>query len=294
MRCSDKFAYLLVVAACTVCSNSSAQGIRIFLDDQLDFELLSTKTRKPENIAGATNELVLSQIKDIDIHYVKSSRKRAFKSIQQTQVPSCIINMIKNEPRKLRYLFSLPVNFYWAHKLYSHHDLSKASKAVLNAEGEITSLPDLFKVYDSSAIVIAESFSYGDFLDAQISVVNKENIILRGGADHYETVYRMFISKRVDFSLNYPSEFHRYSNNINIPVRSYRVAGSPKVVIGQFMCNKTPESSKFIARVNEVLLQSYDKEAFLKAHYDYLQASEHKKLKAYIEQYVAPFQRARH
>ncbi|AOT10706.1 hypothetical protein [Pseudoalteromonas luteoviolacea] len=285
MSCSDKLALVMLVAACTFCVNVNAHGVHIYLDDQLDFELLSSKVKQPENIAGATNLLVLSKIDDMVIHYVKSSRKRAIKSLQQSNVAACNINMIKNEQRKREYLFSLPVNFYWAHKLYSHHDLSKAPLPVLNMQNEISSLPALFKSYNQTAIVIAENFSYGDFLDAQLDEIAPKNLIFRGGADHYETVYRMFISKRVDFLLNYPAEFHRYSNNVNLSVRSYRIAGSPKIIVGHFMCNKTEVSREFISKVNQVLLNIYDKPSFLNAHFNYLPKKEHQDLKAFIEQY---------
>ncbi|MCF6442820.1 hypothetical protein L1077_25690 [Pseudoalteromonas luteoviolacea] len=286
MSCSDRLAGLFLIAACTFSESLNAHGVHIYLDDQLDYELFSSGDQQPLNIAGATNMFVLSQVEDVVVHYVKSSRKRAIKSLQQSNVAACNINMIKNEQRKSDYYFSLPVNFYWAHKLYSHHDLSKATDGLLNAEGEITSLPALFDAYDKSAIVIAENFSYGDFLDKQLASISAGNLILRGGEDHYQTVYRMFISNRVDFLLNYPAEFHRYSNNVDLPIRSYHIAGSPKVIIGHFMCNKTPTSKQFIATVNKILLNSYSGDAFLQAHLDYLPNEEHSLLKAYLEQYI--------
>lgn len=285
MSCSDKLACMLLVAACTFSLSVYAHGVHIYLDEQLDFELLSSKVRQPENIAGATNLLVLSKIEDMTVHYVKSSRKRAIKSLQQSNVAACNLNMIKNEERKSEYLFSLPVNFYWAHKLYSHHDLSLAPLPVLNTQNEISSLIELFKSYNQTAIVIAENFSYGDFLDAQLDKIDRKNLIFRGGEDHYETVYRMFISKRVDFLLNYPAEFHRFSNHVNLPVRSYHIAGSPKIIVGHFMCNKTEVSRQFIAKVNQIMLSVYDKPPFLNAHFDYLPEKEHQELKAFIEQY---------
>jgi len=277
---------MTVVLLCICFNTHAAQKVHIYLDDQLDFELFSDSNSTPENIAGATNKLVFSSLGDsTKVVFAKASLNRTIKLMESVNYPACTVNKISTSHRKSKFLFSLPVNFYWSHKLYTYNNNIANMAATLNPRGEIKSLPDLFKEFRNKVIDIADNFSYGDFLDAQLKQVDRHNLVVRGGSDHYETVHRMFILGRVDFLLSYPAEFHRYSNNQVLPVKSYHIAGAPKVVIGHIMCNNNAQSKKFIDKVNDVLMDLYLSQEFVEAHTDFLPASEHNALDAYIKSY---------
>ncbi|KZN36667.1 hypothetical protein [Pseudoalteromonas luteoviolacea] len=282
----NKIQRMTVVLLCICVNAHAAQKVHIYLDDQLDFELFSNPQSKPVNIAGATNRLVFTNLgPDTKVVFAKASLNRTIKLMENADYPACTVNKISTTHRKSKFLFSLPVNFYWSHKLYTYNNNIPNMGAALNHKGEIKSLPELFKAFRNKVIVIADNFSYGDFLDQQLKEVDRHNLVVRGGSDHYETVHRMFILGRVDFLLSYPAEFHRYSNNEELPVKSYHIAGAPKVVIGHIMCNNNVQSKKFIARVNEVLMNLYLGQEFVEAHTDFLPASEHNALAAYIKSY---------
>ncbi|OCQ21898.1 hypothetical protein A7985_08805 [Pseudoalteromonas luteoviolacea] len=276
----------IVMLFCICVNAHAAQKVHIYLDDQLDFELFNNANSKPENIAGATNKLVFANLgENTQMIFSKASFNRTIKIMEGADFPACTVNKINTVDRKSKFLFSLPVNFYWSHKLYTYNNNKPDMQAVLNSRGEISSLPEMFKEFQNKLIVIADNFSYGDFLDTQLQKVDKHNLVIRGGSDHYETVHRMFILGRVDFLLSYPAEFHRYSNNQELPVQSYHIANAPKVVIGHIMCNKNALSEKFIVKVNAVLMELYLSQEFIEAHTDYLPASEHSALDDYIKGY---------
>ncbi|KZN38504.1 hypothetical protein N480_12690 [Pseudoalteromonas luteoviolacea S2607] len=282
----NKIQQTLVLLLCICVNAHAAQKVHIYLDDQLDFELFKNAKSKPENIAGATNKLVFAYLgEQTQVVFTKASFNRTIKIMENADFPACTVNKIDTVDRTSKFLFSLPVNFYWSHKLYTFNNNKTNMAAVLNEKGEIKSLPEMFKAFQNKLIVIADNFSYGDFLDAQLRKVDRQNLVIRGGSDHYETVHRMFILGRVDFLLSYPAEFHRYSNNEELPVQSYHIANAPKVVIGHIMCNKNALSEKFIAQVNSVLIELYLSQEFIEAHTDYLPATEHSALEEYIKQF---------
>ena len=278
--------YLFVVFCLAVTANVDATTIQIFLDDEEDLAILTQKA-KPENIAGATNKILFEQLNLSNIEFLGASYKRTLRSmLKQDKSAICTLNKVKTTYREKNFLFSLPVNFYISRRLYQHADSPPLSKEVLDEEGNVVSLMQLFNVYRNKLIVTADDLSYGPFLDKQLAQVDSANKVVRGGSNHYETVHRMFELKRVDFLLGYPVEVMRYAKANQDKYESYLIADSPRFILGHVMCNKTQVSRQVLERVNLILLSNYGTKEFLLAHINYLPVQEHRSIQEVIERYI--------
>lgn len=284
---SKWFCNIVISFFCVLLSGMcSAESLRIYIDDEKDL-LVFTGQVAPSNIAGATNNMLFNMLQDIDIDFVPSSYKRALRFMEQDPQPTCLINKVKTPIREAKFLFSIPINVYLSRRLYIQIDETPLTEPVLNHDGEVVSLAKLFQVHKNKLIVVAGAFSYGPFLDRQLAQVRDENKVVREGSNHYDTVYRMFNLKRVDFLLAYPAEVYRHVKKDNALYQSYRMAKSPSYILGYMMCNDTQLSRLFITRVNAAMSELYRQKAFMDAHLNYLPINEHEDMKRHLEQITA-------
>jgi uncharacterized protein (TIGR02285 family) len=273
--------FIVIVLLGFFCNASMAASIRIFINSEKDLLVFSGKI-SPADIADETNSMLFAALKDHSIEFVPSSYKRALRIMSEQPSPSCLINKIKTPDREASFLFSLPVNLYLSRRLYIQRHLAPLNPALLDQQGNIKSLPLLFDIYKNKLIVVASAFSYGPFLDAQLAKVKSTNKVERDGINHYETVYRMFNSKRVDFLLAYPTEIYRQVQIDEADYKSYSMANSPEYISGHVMCNDTKHSRIFIDKVNDIMAMLYKKDKFIEAHLKYLPEKERSKTRQYI------------
>ncbi|WP_119863046.1 hypothetical protein [Pseudoalteromonas sp. MSK9-3] len=263
------------------CNISIAESLRIYIDDEKDLLVFTGKV-EPINIAGATNNMLLDAIGEYPIEFVPSSYKRALRIMSQQPHPTCLFNKVKTPIREANFLFSLPINLYLSRRLYIHSHADPLEETLLDKQGNVKSLPLLFDAHKNKLIVIASDFSYGPFLDEQLTQVSSENKVIREGSNHYDTVYRMFNLRRVDFLLAYPAEIYRHVKIDKATYQSYRMANSPEYILGHVMCNDTKVSRAFITKVNDIMVTLYKQESFIEAHLKYLPEEEHSITRRYI------------
>ncbi|KAF7764721.1 hypothetical protein PCIT_b0773 [Pseudoalteromonas citrea] len=273
---------MVVLLICLLCNVAMAQSLRIYIDDEKDLLVFTGKVA-PVNIAGATNNMLLNAIGEHPIEFVPSSYKRALRIMSQQPHPTCLFNKVKTPEREANFLFSRPINLYLSRRLYIHSHADPLDEALLDKFGHVKSLSLLFETYKKKLIVIAGTFSYGPFLDKQLAQVSSENKVIREGSNHYDTVYRMFNLRRVDFLLAYPAEIYRHVKIDKAEYQSYRMANSPEYILGHMMCNDTKVSRAFIAKVNDIMVKLYKQEQFIDAHLLYLPEEEHDITRQYID-----------
>jgi uncharacterized protein (TIGR02285 family) len=183
----------------------------------------------------------------------------------------CTLDRIKTPERQQKYLFSYPVNFYLGYRLYQRADLTPLGRPVLNEQGEVASLNALFIDDPRSRLLVSAHFSLGPYLDAEIGKVPAGKKIVVTTSDYYQQFLGMFLAKRAEYAVLFPTAIQEhYHADLPIPVRSYTIAGSPAVVAGHLMCNKSAESERFLQQVNLALLDLYKEQAFLQAHQRYM------------------------
>ncbi|CAH9062647.1 hypothetical protein PSECIP111951_04021 [Pseudoalteromonas holothuriae] len=261
---------------------SFAQAAQLYVDDEVDLSVLRQE-KPPTGIANNTNLLVINALKKELITLVPASYKRALRAMHESEDAICVQNRIKTPSRLSKFLFSLPINIYLSHRLYQHKQAVPLGSSLLNADGEVESLANVFYKYKSALIVLTPSMSYGDFLDKQVRNIPGNNKVLRDGTNHYDMTFHMFKRHRADFYLGFPAAIFRHLQNNPTDLRAYDIAGSPKYVIGHWMCNDTEQSRLFLQKLDKAITQTYQHTDFYHAHLRWLPETAQLKTKAYLD-----------
>ncbi|MBD1581910.1 hypothetical protein [Pseudoalteromonas sp. S16_S37] len=275
---------VLLFLVCSFC----ADAILLYVDDENDLRVLREEV-PPSSIGNNTNLLVMSFLDKRKVTLVPASYKRALKAMAEKEDAVCVQNRIKTPDRVESYLFSLPINIYLSHRLYQHIQSPPLNADLLNEEGEISSLSNVFYKYKSSMIVLAPSMSYGNYLDTQIRNIPESNKVLRDGTNHYDMTFQMFRRHRADFYLGYPAAIFRHLQKEPTELRAYDIAGAPKYVIGHWMCNDTAQSRKFLQEFDEAVKKAYQSADFYHAHLRWLPETAQLKTKMYLDDLLESF-----
>ncbi|NOU50389.1 hypothetical protein HG263_07520 [Pseudoalteromonas sp. JBTF-M23] len=262
-----------------------AVAVQLYVDDEKDF-IIYQGLNPTTNIANSTNTLILNALPQGKITFVPASYPRAIKAMRTSEHAVCAANKVKTKERLQEFLFSLPVSIYLSRRLYQHLSEPPLSDSVLTDNGEVKSLPALFKVYTQALIVFTPTMSYGPFFDKQFEQVKRENKVYRVGSNPYDDMYNLFKSKRADFLLGYPAEIYRHLQQEQADYRGYSVADAPRYIIGYWMCNNNQQSREFLALFNSLMTQLYAKQAFYDAHLRWLPESSQKLTRAYLDELI--------
>ncbi len=283
MKCIVLFGYLLwlLIKNCAVATETEV--VRVFVEDEKELNALISNSQ-PHNIAAATNQLLFAKIKNAKVEFVGASHKKALHTMRSQSNAVCALNKVKNRQRLAEFSFSLPVNIYISRRLYHHSDAAPLAAEVLNSAGEIISLKKLFEVYPDKPLLLSDTISYGSFFDHELAQLPAQHKTYLAGRSYYQTVHRLFESRRVDFLLGFPVEVLQYGSKDQSLYRPYVVANSPKANIGFVMCNQHKASKALLAKIDQALKSLYTEEVFYKAHLHFLPKQDHEEINELIQQ----------
>lgn len=245
---------------------------RIFLlsDDENDrHQLLSLQ---PVSLATDTLNLVLNQLTDEFDFDVQSAPISRIDSLLDRYANACVVNRVKTPERQAHYLFSLPIHMFPNHRLYYDASWVTIDAKQLNEQGELLSLQTLFTAKSERKLLLVKDKSYGDYLDSQLALLNKNNTQYRSGGDYYSALLAMLERHRSEYALMFPATFFEQTRQKvqNEQLRSVAIAGNPTYILGHIACKQSDVATTFIAKVNHVLKQLYNDERLYKAHIRYL------------------------
>lgn len=196
----------------------------------------------------------------------------------------CVLNRIKSPERERNFLYSLPLNFFQTQRFYQLASLPPIKAQLLNAGGEVQSIHDVLASYPNSFIVLPESYSFGEKVDADIAQVDKNQILRVANDAYYSRFMNMFANGKSDFALIFPATVYRnFGDDMPVAVRSYPIAGNPSVVSGHVICPNTTQGASHIERINAAIKRLYTKPEFIDAHTNYLPAQDIPNLRGAIE-----------
>lgn len=222
-----------------------------------------------KTITTDTNQLLLNKFsKHVAVTELPFAR---IALAMQADGVHCTMDRIKTPERLQKYLFSYPVNFYLGYRLYQRADLPKLRDQLLNEQGELKNIQALFTEQPKSRLLVSAHFSLGPFLDAEVAKVPPRQQVVVTTSEYYQQFLGMFLAKRTEYAVLFPTAIQEhYHTDLPMPARSYGIAGAPAVIAGHLMCNKSTESVRFIARVNQALLELYQDPEFMQAHQRYM------------------------
>lgn len=229
------------------------------------------------SIGTDTINLVMKAIKNYQLNHQFATIPR-INVLLKTSDNICAANRLKTKERALNNIFSLPINIYPGLRLYYIDKYSTVPENLINQNGELTSLPELFEKRPDKVIGVSKGRSFGGYLDEQISLIPRENINHRAGGGRYEALMQMLLKKRIDYLIDFPTEVKKkvdvavlndevFSSS---DIHSIAIANSPEYIFGRISCTKTAVGEAFIAEINEILLTLYNDPAFYQAHARYI------------------------
>lgn len=243
------------------------------------------KDAEPFSASVDTVQMLLNEI-SYTAPVLNVPLSRSFKALEQGE-SVCILNKRQSAERIQKYLFSLPLNFFQTQRLYQLAELPPISSSLLNNKGEISSIHHVLNAYPQSAIIRPENYSYGEYLDAELAQVNKAQIITIANHVFYSKFMNLLQAKKTDFALIYPISLYKtYGSIVPMAMRSYAIAGNPKLVSGHVICGNNEQGKKAIALINRAIKKLYYSPQFILAHTNYLQSQHHREIKEFIEQHI--------
>lgn len=273
----------LLLASFAFLFRAESSQLDLVTDSSSLYDVLKSKG-EPSAFAEATYQYILNNV-EVRLNFGYESNDRIERSLLQKERAVCVPFRVENSERVNRYLFTLPTDFYVAHRLYQRATDRPIENQFLSDSGALISLSDYFKKNPHSILLLMSNQSFGPFLDEQISRVNSSQKYLRIGAEPYTAYLEMFEKKRGDFAILLPAIVDTMTQD-RVKLRSYFIEGSPHFINGHIMCNQHPLSYQFIEDVNKLLLAMYNDGRYQKLLNKYSVVSQDHDLKAHINNFL--------
>ncbi|MFT6267816.1 MAG: hypothetical protein ACJAVV_000615 [Alphaproteobacteria bacterium] len=114
------------------------------------------ESQGPKNAASASNLLLVNALStQVNVKYLPTARLIA-KLNENTDIATCALFKLKNTQRAAQYLYSLPISFLQTHRLYLREGMAALDSALLNDQGEVKQISNLFDTYSDAKLLIWE------------------------------------------------------------------------------------------------------------------------------------------
>lgn len=225
--------------------------------------------RHISTISDAMRELI-RRFDEIEYEF-QVSPELQIKHLMKVKATYCLVGKIKTAERSKIGYFSHPITLYQSFKLYFSKD-KHIPEQIINEQGQLISLKKLFEYQNDKKLIVLDDFSYGKFLDQQISELSPKNVTIRKGVNQYNSIVLMSFKNRVDYAMFYPASYQEYL--LKYPefpnLSSISIQGSKTHVLGRVMCSKNELGKKAIKKINKILDQLYQEKLFYQMHVRYL------------------------
>ena len=209
-------------------------------------------------------------------------------AFMDTENATCTFFKLQTNERAKKYIFSYPTDIFLGVRLYQLKSSPPISEAYLNKKGGLKSLSDFFnRKGNSSVLLLMPGKPFGTELDEEISQINPSSIYFLTAEDPYSSYIDMFLKKRSDFIILYPSVLEPYTKQ-GAELRSYSLPTDKQFISSRIMCNNTAESRAFIANANKTIKQLYQTEAFIQAILTFTPKADHQLVRDILFDEVIP------
>lgn len=251
------------------------------VEDKKENVNLLDKTAPNTSVASYIESRVISELGQYDIEIKRVAIKRIDQILQSTP-NACAANRAKLEARQKYSIYSTPQAFYLTHQLFRFNQTTPLSKSLLNEEGELIAIENVFRQHPTHKIGLAKGVSFGKYLDTEIDKVAIENIYFRGGINRVTALEAMLYLNRVDYLLALPIDINP-SEEQKAKLEQYPIAGAPPYLIAHFSCSKSPVGQKVVNDINHILSKKYQSEDYYLAHKKWFTEKDLVKLQAYLQ-----------
>lgn len=256
--------WLLIIIISTTSHASAHTKIKVYYDYRVFTE--ARETGEPKNPVSASNLLLTNAIEDLaDIEFVPTIR--LFNELEANpNVPLCALFKLKTAERAEGYAFSLPISFLSNNRLFLRRGLDLISPELLDENGAVSDLVELFGPDSTERIMLWEHISYGEAVDQAFTEIPSRNKQVIQVESSHGSLLKMIDRGRTDYAIIYPSEVADFEREFHdLDLKSYPIAGMPLVSTGHLMCTKNPASKAFLAQVDTIIRDLYQSTEFIEA-----------------------------
>ncbi|NMH60866.1 hypothetical protein [Alteromonas ponticola] len=254
-------AFVIFLMSCSTFSLAATEDAKTRVYYGMESFLRDVANPADQNALPKTYRLLLPKI-ELPIEFVYAPFKRILRHLVDDE-PACHYYALENGERKNQFLFSLPMTFLPSPRVYTRVPVDQR---MLNERGEIKSLTNTVQAQPGGVILLTESISYGDELDAFIEQIPARNIVWRASGDRHNKVSEMFFKDRTQMALVYPQEAQQYlasQQEDEKPFFSYGIEGVPAIMGGKLMCNKFTQNDAFLKAFNQGILALYEDKDYI-------------------------------
>lgn len=267
---------IILFLSCLLSFNLYASEKLIWLSDTAG--LFENYTNDQDiSISTNTTRMMLRQLTDVEFELQVSSLSRIERQLK-SKTSICMSGRIKNPQRMLTSYFSQPIHLYPSMRLYYRKKNHPLPSQLMDENGYLTSLSELFQHKKEYSLLLVPDRSYGQFLDKELKKIPKQNISYRSGLNQYNAIADMLLKGRIDFTLAYPTWF---SNNIEHDsaglslIHSVLIEKEQSFILGRVQCTKTPLGFKVINQINKILDKLYLTPKFYEEHTKFIIKNDH-------------------
>ena len=273
--------------------NPKEKIIWLVEDKKENIDLLAKKT-PDTSTASYIESSVISQLTQYDVELSRGSMTRAIHYLK-TKDNVCVANRFNLPERREYSIFSNPQSFYISHKLYRYNQSTPLPKLLFNTNGEIKSIPAVFKALPQSTIGAAQAVSFGPFLDKQIEQLDAKNVYYRGGTNRVTALEAMLYKDRIQLLLALPFDVNPTSEQSPL-LEQYTIEGNPPYSIAHINCSDSELGHKVIKDINKILASMYKTSDYYLAHRKWFPENELEELQRFLkdnfsnDEYITPNQ----
>lgn len=233
------------------------------------------KNKDPKNSVSSSNLLLVNKLSSrIKLEFMPTARL-IVKLDETTDKAICALFKLKNSKRSLQYYLSLPVGFVQTPRFYLRNEMGVLAPSLLNENGEIKQLADLFVVYADAKFMLWDNISQGDYIDAAVKNVPEKNKLRIQGLTSYSSLAKMINRSRADFAIMLPLEIAHFENKFYpLDLMTYRIEGVEPVSSVHMMCNRNKASKEFLRIVDGTIQELYKTPEFTSANIFKVEAKE--------------------
>ncbi|WP_088331422.1 transporter substrate-binding domain-containing protein [Lacimicrobium sp. SS2-24] len=257
-------------------------------DDPYDLDYYLSDT--PYSINMDTTNLVLSQLRDVALHFNSVSVARIDLQLRQTR-NTCVSNRMRTPERDKHNLFSLPVNIHPLARLYYNTQKVNLPSHLITKDNKLRSIVALLNANPGSSIAIAKGVSYGTEIDAQLSQLASSQVTYYSVDNRNLAEPKLLTERFVDVVLDYPSDVYKQSLTPlpNSTIASIPLEQEQQYIISHIACSRSEIGQNVIKQVNRILTSLYPTEAFLNAHLRHLPSGDRADLRLFYQSTFAEY-----
>lgn len=225
------------------------------------------ENQDPKNSVSSSNLLLVNTLSSlVELEFMPTARL-SVKLNEKTDKPNCGLFKLMNSERALQYYYSLPIGFIQTHRFYIRQGMGVLSPSLLNENGEIKQIGNLFDVYVDAKLILWDNISQGDFIDAAVKRIPEKNKVRIQGLTSYSSMAKMIHRSRADFGIMLPLEVAHFENKFYpLDLFAYRIAGTEALSSVHIMCNRNNASKEFLGIVDEAMQELYKTPEFVAAN----------------------------